>query len=121
MTYALTEEEREVFGRVMNPSQVDKYVAQKYAIGGEGAVVDAVANIAAATEPLGYREKRKRAYLPAVSDGEPTFEEAAGDLFDALVKEVARLSTLVGGAPDPDFTNKVQRIAAVKAAIPKPE
>jgi hypothetical protein len=60
-----------------------------------------------------YREKRKAAYISQLSGGTPTFEEATGDVLDAIIKHI------YGDTIELDAL--ATKIAAIKAANPKPQ
>lgn len=70
--------------------------------------------------PPTYREKRAAAYIQALSDGNPVFAEAIGDLLDAMQKEIRSLRVAAGGTPDADFVDKAAKIDQVKADNPAP-
>lgn len=70
---------------------------------------------------LAYRDARRTAYLAALSEGRPTVEEALGDMLDDLATEVAALRAAVGGTMTAGLAAKLQAVASIKAANPKPQ
>tara|TARA_R110000796_G_scaffold9734_2_gene33082 strand:- start:57 stop:428 length:372 start_codon:yes stop_codon:yes gene_type:complete len=60
-----------------------------------------------------YRERRKAAYISELGNGNPTFEETTGDVLDAIIKHI------YGDTIELDAL--ATKIAAIKAANPKPQ
>jgi hypothetical protein len=102
MAYELTDEQREILGREMQPSEIDAYVqacfdrSEEEAEGSGAAAVEAkIAIIADSRSPHPYNEIRRRTY-PAI-----------GDQLDALYH--------AGVFPD----DMAAKLKAVKDANPK--
>ena len=103
MAYELTDEQREILGREMQPSEIDAYVEvcfdrheEETEDSGAAAVEAKIAIIAASQSPNPYDEMRRRTY------------PSMGDQLDALFH--------AGVFPD-DMAATIQ---AVKDAHPKP-
>jgi hypothetical protein len=60
-----------------------------------------------------YRDKRKQAYIEQLGSGNPTFEETTGDVLDAIIKHIYGDTT--------ELDEMAAKIAAIKAANPKPQ
>lgn len=98
-----------------------------------------IAVFAAQPDP-DYRKKRAVAYRQQLTQGDPTFEEATGDTFDAVIKKVIACETAFGAlkaqlvtngaitqieadaisTAEAEFDQMLADIVAIKAAHPKP-
>lgn len=68
-----------------------------------------------------FRTRRRAKYRELLSkDGEAgTLADVLGDQIDILIKQIESMRTNPG-ATTPEFSDLLGRVAAVKAAVPKP-
>lgn len=81
--------------------------------------------LTAREEALAYRRAREAAYAAGEESGglgrEPDKLRTIGDCLDVLVAQVEAMRAELGAARTAEFQDMLARIAAIKAAHPKPE
>lgn len=117
MDYNLTDAQRKILERGMEPARVDTFVHEAMARGGPSNVEAKIAVFSGI--PVDYRRERANEYRKSLAKNPADalkFEVVTGDILDTII---AQLAVLVGEKATPEFTDLLAKIAAVKQKIPK--
>lgn len=113
--YELTQEQRDLCLKVMQPKEVDNFIKKKFDVGGVKLVEKTLAIIAEAPEP-DYRTQRAKLYIKEFSE-EGTFQTSVGDVLDVILTVLEQHLEVI---PE-ELQTILNKRAEIKAKFPKEE
>jgi len=101
-------------GAIVVAFEQEQFPGQEFAT--EAAVAEALA-----PKPPGYRQRRAVAYRDQLGKDQGDFIKTIGDVLDVLIAEVEAIGQATQTPRTPEFEALLNKVIAIKAAIPKPE